>query len=186
MEEWWILIEKNIQLPLGRWVTSDWTNQCMWVGVVLERQLMVLQMRIWICWVWWGWSLGQTPEALFFFHHKCKKWFSYHPFGMDDTRRWVLSALPAPWMPEQLIQLIQLTWSNSSSSHDPGHTAHLAHQAFCNFMWHPPSTLPENLAWMAASKFILDVSIQFKLGRCGTTLGRIELERECCLKGCLS
>jgi hypothetical protein len=25
-------------------------------------------------------------------------------------------------------------------------------------------TLPENLAWMAASKFILDAAIQFKLG----------------------
>ncbi|PLW04749.1 hypothetical protein PCASD_26488 [Puccinia coronata f. sp. avenae] len=28
----------------------------------------------------------------------------------------------------------------------------------------PPPTLPENLAWMAASEFILDAAIQFKLG----------------------
>jgi hypothetical protein len=34
-----------------------------------------------------------------------------------------------------------------------------------NIKWHSFLSLPENLARMAASKFILDAAIQFKLGR---------------------
>ena len=44
-------------------------------------------------------------------------------------------------------------------------------------------TQPENLAWMAASKFILNVATQFKLGLCATKqiAGQLKISSPWCL-----